>query len=389
MDTKETAVRNFIGLAGLFLMAFALGGCGDTGDANTLYVAVACPITGQGADFGKTIKGGVKLAVKEINDAGGIGGRKIKIIWKDDEGTEKAAGNVARQIAAMDKVLAIVGHFNSSCSLTGKPIYKEAGIPAMSPGSTNPNVCKGSDWYFRNIFTDTMQGQQLARYCKNQLKSKKVAVFYDNDDYGKGLRDTFMGPAKKIGLLVKDYSFTRDDRDFRPLIRKAMAEGIDTIFISGLYHQGGQIGQQAREVGFRGAMLGADGLRNEGLIKAGGEGVEGMYVSDPFLLGTLGQEGRKWVQAYRALHNNEPDAWAAFSYDAMKMIAVAIEKGGATREGIRDYLASITDPDKAFKGITGLTYFDENGDCISKSTSMAIVKNGKFVPAEKQPAASE
>ncbi|MFH0795139.1 MAG: ABC transporter substrate-binding protein, partial [bacterium] len=133
-------------------------------------IAVAGPLTGDNAQFGHKMRLGAEIALFEVNAAGGIHGRPLQITYEDDAGSQQEANNVANKLVTNKDLMAVIGHFNSSCSLAGKPIYKEAKIVMFSPGSTNVTVCKGSDYAFRNIFTDEFQGHSLAEYISKVLQ---------------------------------------------------------------------------------------------------------------------------------------------------------------------------------------------------------------------------
>ena len=377
----------FVGLLLLVSLAFVYG-C-DTGHQ----VAVAGPFTGNSAAFGEMIKRGSQLKAKEINDAGGINGIKLKLNFQDDEGRSTVAGNVATNIATNPKFLAVVGHFNSSCSLAGKEIYKRHGIVELSPGSTNVTVCKGSDWTFRNLYHDDFQGQFIVRYIKNVFKDvQSVAVFFDNDDYGRGLKNSFTAEAEAVGLnVVALEAYDRDNTDFKAQLTSIKGKNPDVIFISGLYSQAGLIVKQAREAGITAKFFGADGVDSADFLTIAEDAAEGTYITTPFTFGAGGEEAQKVAKAFEAEYGYPPDTWAALSYDAVGMIAEAIEKTyneeattAENRKAIRDYLASLDTPEEGYQGITGLTYFDKNGDTVNKPAYVKIVMDGKFVAAPEQ-----
>ena len=247
----------------LLLMGIALGfgGIQPSEAVKDLKVAVAGPFTGSAAAFGEMIERGAKLKADEINEAGGINGMTLTLVFEDDAGKDGEASLVAERIATNREILAVVGHFNSSCSLAGKPIYKRAGIVALSPGSTNVNVCKGSDWTFRNLYRDDFQGQFIAKYIKSVLPElQNVAVLFDNDDYGRGLADAFTMEAEAVGLkLVASEAYDRDNTDFKAQLTSIKAKNPDGIFISGLYGQAALIAKQAREADITAQFFGADG----------------------------------------------------------------------------------------------------------------------------------
>lgn len=361
-------------------------------------VAVAGPFTGTAAAFGEMIERGAELKAKEINEAGGINGMKLILQFGDDAGTDKEAKLVATRFATDKRILAVVGHFNSSCSLAGKDIYKDKEIVQLSPGSTNVNVCVGSDWTFRNLYRDDFQGTFIAKYIKNVLTQfQTVAVLFDNDDYGRGLRDAFAAEAKKIELeMVASVSYDRENTDFTAQLTSIKGKNPDVIFISGLYGEAALIVRQARRLGIKAQFFGADGVDSPDFLKNAGASADGTLLTTPFTFGAGGEEASKVAAVFEAEFGVAPDTWAALTYDAMGMIAEAIEKTynkdatfDINRKAIRDYLASLDTPEEGYKGITGLTYFDINGDTVNKPAYVKIVKEGKFTTAPQQMPRSE
>ena len=367
----------------------------DTQEAQQeLKIAVAAPLTGNAAAFGEMIKKGAELKEKEINEAGGINGRMLRILFRDDAGKDSEASLVAQGIANDKEILAVVGHFNSSCTLAGQPIYDAAGIVELSPGSTNVVVCEGSKWTFRNLYRDDFQGKFIAQYIDNVLTDlETVAVFFDNDDYGRGLRNAFVDEVEKIELtLVASEAYERDTTNFKAQLTSIKGKKPDAIFISGLYTEAGLIVKQAREAGITSQFFGADGIDNAVfLTTAGSLAAEGTYITTPFLFGEDDLKAQEMAANFEKLHNVLPDTWAALTYDAVGMIAEALEhtynseaKLAENRKAIREHLAAIDTPEEGYKGVTGLTYFDHNGDTVNKPAYVKVVRDGKFVAAEKQ-----
>ena len=380
--TRSTAMLVIFVMTSVMIIGFALIGCETK---NEIKVAVAGPFTGPIAAFGEMIKRGAQLKAKEINAAGGVNGKTLTLVFEDDTGKDKEASLVAERIASNRQILAVVGHFNSSCSLAGKPIYQRAGIVELSPGSTNVRVAAGSDWTFRNIYRDDFQAAFAAKYIKNVLGDiQKVAIFFDNDDYGRGLKESFAAAAIELGLeIVGMEAYDRDNTDFKAQLTSIKAKQPDLIFLSGLYSQAGLIVSQAREGGSTAQLFGADGVDSPDFLAIAGDAAEGTYVTTPFVFRSDDPKAQKMAVAFEEMHGVAPDTWAALTYDAVGMIVEAIETSGENRKAIRDHLASIDSPEKGYDGITGLTYFDENGDC-SKPAYVKIVKDGQFVPAAEQ-----
>ena len=372
-----------IGIASIF-------GCSNQPEVR---VAVAGPFTGNAAAFGEMIKRGAELRAKHVNEAGGINGRQLTLIFGDDTGAEKEAISVATRFATDRRILAVVGHFNSACSLAGKPIYAENGIVELSPGSTNVSVCEGSDWTFRNLYRDDFQGEFIAKYIKDYMKQfQAVAILFENDDYGRGLRDGFSAAAEEIGIkIVASEAYDRDNTDFKAQLTSIKAKNPDLIFISGLYSQAGLIAKQAREAGITAQLFGADGVDSPDFLKIAGAAAEGTYLTTPFTFELGGEEAKRVASDFENEYGVPPDTWAALTYDAMGMIVEAIEKTynkdarlNENRKAIRDHLASLDTPEEGYKGITGLTYFDKNGDTVNKPAYVKVVKDGKFTTAPDQ-----
>ena len=350
--------------------------------ADTIKIPVASPFTGPLASFGEGVKNGAMLKAEEINAAGGINGKKVEILLEDELCDPKEAANVATKLANDKDIVIVVGHLCSSASLAAAPIYKEAHLPAISPASTNPNLCKSSPYYFRNVYKDDFQGSFLARYIDEVKGWKKVAIFYETNDYSIGLKNAFVAEAKKRGIkIVGEEAYTSDTTDFTPQLSKFKMMKPDAIFIPGYAPQGTLIVSQAAKLGMKVGFFGADGLDDAIMLK--NKDAEGLFVTTPFLPDAAGPEAQGFIKAYRKKYGTEPNWFAANTYDAVGLAAEAIAKVGMDRDKIRDYLASLNSPEKAYQGVTGATYFDENGDCL-KPAFVKVIKNGKWVSAEKQ-----
>ncbi|MBI4652294.1 ABC transporter substrate-binding protein [Candidatus Desantisbacteria bacterium] len=160
-------------------------------------IGIAGPFSGSLAGYGEMVKGGVEIMAEEVNKSGGIKGRKIELVFGDDLCSPKDAASVAQKFASDKSICIVIGHLCSSSTLAAKPIYKMLKLPAISPCSTNVTVCEGSDYMFRDVYRDDFQGIFMARYVKDILKLNKVAIFYDNDDYGIGLKNAFSSEAQE------------------------------------------------------------------------------------------------------------------------------------------------------------------------------------------------
>jgi branched-chain amino acid transport system substrate-binding protein len=355
-----------------------------TAMAENIRIGVASPYTGNLAAYGDNIKAGVNLKLKEMNDAGGINGQKVELVWGDDLCQPKDAGTVGSKFAADKSIVAVIGHLCSSATLAAMPIYVRAGLPTISPTSTNPTIGDvGKGWFFRNCYTDDFQGNYLASYVVPKLLGKKkVAIFYENNDYAIGLKNAFVEGAKNAGVTVTGAeAYTTGTTDFTPQLTKLLSDKPETIFLCGYHPEGALIAGQSRKLGFTGPLFGGDGIDNEDYIKIGGKAADNTYCTVPFLASAAGPAGKDFAERYKKAYDRDVDWMSANAYDCLGILAQVIAKTGPDRKKIRDGLAAINSEANGYKGITGLTYFDKKGDC-SKPAFVKLVKNGKFVAAE-------
>ncbi|MFO7987520.1 MAG: ABC transporter substrate-binding protein [Desulfatiglandaceae bacterium] len=366
-----------------FLCVLVLLATSAWAKSETIKIPVAAAFTGQLASFGEGIKNGALLKGEEINAKGGINGKKVKIVLEDELCDPKEAATVATKLANNPKVSVVVGHLCSSATLAALPIYRDAKLPAISPASTNVSIGKMSPFYFRNVYRDDFQGLFLAKYADQVKGYKKVAVFYEVNDYSMGLMLAFMKQAEKLGILILGTeAYTADTTDFKPQLTKFKMMKPDAIFIPGYAPQGTLIVSQARSVGMKNVdFFGADGLDDDLMLK--NPDAEGLFVTTPFLPDKAGPQAAGFIKAYEKKYGKVPNWFAANTYDAVGLAAQAIAAVGRDRVKIRDYLASLNSKETAYEGVAGKTYFDKNGDCL-KDAFVKKIKGGKWVGAEKQ-----
>ena len=351
--------------------------------AENIRIGVASPFTGDLAAYGDNIKAGVNLKLTEINDAGGINGQKVELVWGDDLCAPKDAGTVGAKFAADKSIVAVIGHLCSSATLAAVPIYVRAELPSISPTSTNPTIGDvGKGWFFRNCYTDDYQGQYLASTVVPKLLGKnKVAIFYENNDYAIGLKDAFVVGAKMSGVTVTGTeAYVAKTTDFTPQLTKLLADMPEAIFLCGYHPEGALIAGQARKLGFTGPLFGADGIDNEDYIKIGGEATENTYLTVPFLAASAGPAGKEFAERFKKAYDRDVDWMSANAYDCLGILAAVIAKTGPDRNKIRNGLAAMNGPKFGYEGITGLTFFNSKGDCF-KPAFVKMVKDGKFVSA--------
>ena len=350
--------------------------------ADTIKIPVASPFTGQLASFGEGVKNGAALKASEVNAAGGINGDMVKVVLEDELCDPKEAATVATKLANDPDVAIVVGHLCSSATLAALPVYRAAKLPAISPASTNVDIGKMSPYYFRNVYKDDFQGAFLARYVDEVKGFKRVAIFYEVNDYSMGLMSAFMKEAMKRGIrILGTEAYTSDTTDFKPQLTKFKMMKPDAIFNPGYAPQGTLIVSQAASLGIKVGFFGADGLDDDLMVK--NPDAEGLFVTTPFLPDKAGPAAEKFIKSYKKVYGKDPNWFAANTYDAVGMAAAAIKAVGMDRDKVRAYLAAINSPHNAYVGVTGKTYFDMNGDCL-KAAFVKEIKGGKWASAEEQ-----
>ena len=372
------------------LVPFALAACGeDDGGggegASPFKIGVAGPMTGQYATYGASHKAGAEIAIEELNANGGVNGADASLTLGDDLGDPKEAVLVAQKFIDDSDVVFVDGHQFSGATIAAGAKYEAAGLPMISPSATNPDITDLGAYIWRICMTDAVQGEGLANYTVNDLGMSKVAIIYDNSDYGRGLADAYeAGVEAAGGSVVAKEQYATGDTDFKAQLTKVKGGSPELIFLSGYYPEGSKIAQQASELGIDVQFLGSDGYASDELPKLGKASVEGMLVSTFFDYTKDDPKVQTFVDAYKAKFDGaNPDWFVANSYDVIMLAAAAAEKAGSNdRTAINDALAAIG----TYEGISGPITFDENGDVV-KPLSIVIVQDGALTTAPIQPAA--
>lgn len=333
-------------------------------------------LTGKDAAFGAATRKGILLAVEELNAKGGILGRKLEYIVEDIQSKQGESATVVKKLISRDKVVAVIGANASANSLEAAPICQKARIPMMAISSTNPKVTEIGDYIFRICFIDPFQGAVLAKFARTSLHANRVALLTSiNSPYSVGLSGVLRERFTALGgEIVAEQKYAEGDKDFRAQLTAIRAANPDVIAATGFYTEAALICIQARSLGLNVPVIGGDGWEAPQLTQLGGAAVEGTYYSTYFSAENKAPEVREFVQRYRARWNDEiPEGVSALGYDAMYLIAAAIEKSGGT-DGprLREAIAATKD----FAGVTGKTTIDAKRNS-SKAAVMLVVKNGK------------
>ncbi len=339
-------------------------------------IGVYGALTGGEAAFGTSTVNGVRLAAEEINAAGGVLGRKIRLFVEDDQGRPEEAASVVTKLITSDNVIALVGENSSSQSLAAAPIAQSNGVPMVSPSSTNPTVTEKGDFIFRVCFTDPYQGKALAMFVSDKLKVTSAAILVDKkNDYSVGLAEVFRKEfGAKGGKIVAEQSYSGGDAEFRPQLTAIKAKKPAVVFIPGFYTDAGQIAIQARDLGLNVPLIGGDGWDSPTVIEIGGKAVENSYFSDHYFVGDPRPVVQRFVEEMKKRHGKNPEATAALGYDALKIIAAAIQRAGSLDgKAIRDQIAATKD----YEGVSGTITMGADRNPI-KPVAMIEIANGQM-----------
>jgi branched-chain amino acid transport system substrate-binding protein len=345
-------------------------------------IGSASPLTGPQAHIGTDIRNGVQLAIDDANAAGvEIGGRKVKLelVVEDDEANPTKATTVAQKLVD-SKVVAVVGHFNSGASIPASKIYSDAGIPQISPGSTNPKYTQqGFKTTFRVVAHDDQQGPTLGRFAVQNLKAKKVAVIDDSTAYGQGLADAFEKTVKALGAQVVAREHTTDkDTDFKAILTKIKGRGPDLVMFGGIDPQAGPMVKQMGELGIKAKFVGGDGMQTPNFIKLGGSAAEGAMASIPGLPKEKMPGGAAFLEKFKAKFNQDVELFAPMGYDAVMVFVDAMKRAGSTDPA--KFLPELSKTN--YQGVIGPIAFDEKGDIRNGPITIYVVKGGKWEPLE-------
>jgi len=295
-----------------------------------LVIGVAGPHTGANATYGEQFWQGASQAAADINAAGGVNGEMIKLVKADDACEPKQAVAVANRLVDQDEAKGVVGHFCSSSTIPASEVYDEAGIIAITPASTNPQITeRDMPGMFRICGRDDQQGIVAGNYIVDTLKAAKVAIIHDKDTYGQGLADATKAQLSKRGVSEVLYEgLTRGEKDFNALVTKIRASGADVVYFGGLHAEAGPLVRQMREQGLTATFLSGDGIVTDELVTTAGgpqytNGVLMTFGADPRLI----PDGKVVIDKFRA-NGFEPEGYTLYSYASVQALAAAFTGAG-------------------------------------------------------------
>lgn len=345
--------------------------------SGAIKIGVFADYTGQTSSFGISSFSGIKMAVEQINAAGGVNGKKLEIVIADDGGLAENTKSAVKKLIEEDKVDALIGEPTSTNSIVGANIAQAAKVPMITPSGTNPKITEVGDFIFRACFVDSVQGEVMAKYAFETLKLKRVSLLVDfSSSYSKGLADSFTQSFKKLGGIVASRSYYEEnEEEFNTQIAAIKRFKPQAIYIPGYYHEAGEIAREVHASRMKVTLLGGDGWDSPTLFELGGSTLNNSFITNNFATSIPSENVKTFVASYKKLYNLEPDSFAALGYDSANLLADALKRANSTdKQKLRDTLAATKD----FAGITGKITFDANRN-PRKPVFILKIDQGKFV----------
>ncbi|MBI5629476.1 MAG: branched-chain amino acid ABC transporter substrate-binding protein [Elusimicrobia bacterium] len=358
------------------VLAALLASAGCASKDKAVRIAVAVPLTGDMGTEGQGLRRAVELAVEEANAAKRFP-YKIEALPYDDRADPKEAVNVANLIISDPRIVAVIGHYNSSCAIPAAKVYARAPIPFVTPAATNPDVTRqqlSPDWrgplvVFRVVPTDDVQGPYAAQFVYRNLGKKRISLLHDKTSYGQGLTEEFKETFVPLGgQILSEDGISVGDKDFKALLTRLKQVNPEAVYFGGLYTEAGLIVKQMRELGMKSLFLSGDGSKTTGFFDVAGDAADGAYLS---MVGTPVEalpSAREFVAHYKKRwqgSSEELKPFDHFAYEAAQILFEALERAGPDRERLIDALRRTK-----HSGLLGTTVFDAKGDTLNKTITM-------------------
>lgn len=354
-----------------------LAGCGgekkDSAAANAdkYVIGASFELTGNVANYGKSTLSGLKLAVDQVNKAGGVNGKQLVVVESDNKSEPAESGNSVTKLITQDKVVAVVGPATSGCVFAATPVVTSNKVPLIAPCATAPAITVDNgqvkEFIFRACFIDPFQGRVMAEFAAKTLGVKNVAILHDaSSDYSKGLAEVFEKTLnEKGGKVVAKEAFLSKDIDFKAALTKIKAANPEAIYIPGYYEEVAKIIKQTREIGLNVPLIGCDGWDSPKLVEiAGPEALNNTYFSSAFSVQDQTESVQKFIADYKAMYQKDPDIFCMQGYNAGLVLADALKRAGDGADGTK--LAAAIAATKDLPVASGkLTYDKDHNPIIS------------------------
>ena len=369
--------RLFVGGSAALLAAASLPAHADPAKGEPIMIGVSGPLTGPNAQYGAQWKQGFDLALDEINAAGGVKGRPLAYVFEDSQSDPRQSVAVAQKFVADKKIVIELGDFASPASMAASPIYQKAKLVQFGFTNSHPDFTKGGDYMWSNSVSQADEQPLSAAYAVKTLGLKKIAVLHLNTDWGRTSKDIFVKAAKEYGAeIVATEGYIPDEKDFRSTLVRVRDAKPDGLMLLSYYSDAALIARQVKQAGLKLPMVAASSVYSPKLIELGGDAVEGMFTASRYFPDDPRPLVRKFVAAFKAKYNNDPDAFNAYAYDTVILMAQVMNQFGFEREQIHQGLAKVKDVPSL---IFGKTAFDTATRRVNGAMNVElVVKDGRF-----------
>lgn len=364
---KKSRVLSMVLVAAL--LTVPLAGCGNTsgGSGDEIVIGGLAPLTGSVAQYGVAVDNAVKMAVDDINAKGGLLGKRIKYISYDEKGDPTEATNAYTRLVDQDKIVALIGDVTSApCEAVAQQAARDK-LPMITPSGTSEAITTYGENVFRACFIDPYQGQLMASYASKKLNAKTAAILFDNGDpYSSGIADAFEAAAKALGMTITNKEgYASKSTDFNSQLTKIKAGNPDVLLLPVYYNDVVLIAKQAKDQGLTATLLGADGWDGVAaqLDAASADVVKNAYFCSQYSASSSDPALQNFLKTYKEKYNEEPNMFAVLGYDAMQIMAAAIEKAGTTNSAA--VIKALRETN--YKGLTGTTTFDDKRNPVREA----------------------
>jgi branched-chain amino acid transport system substrate-binding protein len=378
MKEEAAMFKNGIvtGILAMLLLAGAFAGANPAHAADAVKIGLSAPLTGDWAEYGNDFKRSVTLVIDKVNQAGGINGKKLELVIADSRGDAKESVLIAERFVADPAIIAQIGDFSSSSTMAAAPVYEQAKMVQISPTASHQDWTKKGEFMFRVVATQGYEGPYNARWAVNDLKKKKIATIYINNDWGVDANKYFVGEARTLGAeIVAEEAFTPGEKDFNAIISKLKRQEPQLVYMPTFYADFTAIMNQAERARFKPTVLANSSLFSVKTLEMGGKAVEGTMIPVNYFSSDPRPAPQNFTKDYRALYGADPNQFAALAYDAAGLLMAALKAVGTdSRAKVREGLLGL----KGYEGATGPISYAQGRD-PAKQLVRIMIKGGQWV----------
>jgi branched-chain amino acid transport system substrate-binding protein len=376
---KEDAMFKKVAVTAILVGLILAGGI--TGQRSTLAadevkIGLSAPLTGDWAEYGNDFKRSVTMVIDKVNQESGINGKKLDLVIADSRGDAKESVLIAEKFVADPQIIAQIGDFSSSSTMAAAPVYENAKMVQISPTASHQDWTKKGEFMFRVVATQGYEGPYNARWAVNDLKKKKIATIYINNDWGVDANKYFVGEARKLGAeIVAEEAFTPGEKDFNAIISKLKRMEPDLLYMPTFYADFAAFMNQAERARFKPTVLANSSLFSVKTLELGGKAVEGTMIPVNYFSSDPRPAAQNFTKEYKALYGADPNQFAALAYDAAGLLVAALKAVGTdSRAKVREGLLGL----KGYEGATGPISYAEGRD-PAKQLVRIMIRDGQWV----------